>query len=250
MFGGIALTTVLRRLRMLEDEYYLKRIEGLITHELLWAVTDKGALSASVTVPKRHWSKNMLDHDYKLLSLRLVLEGNGIAHSWTPEHEIRSMVFKKYEIRGAKDRVISDGLMSVFVDGKMESVAVELELTLKNAKKLSKVLRHYRGCHDLLAVWYIVPNPAMANQIHRVWNQCGLYATQTKIFYSYLDEVMKNPKAARLMSAEKPKALSDYWRVLPAQVGAHHLSTHEEQKNENKIEVTEENHAPILNIAS
>ncbi len=250
VFNEIALTTILRRLRLLEDKKLITRVATLPSHEVLWSVTERGAESVSVSVPKRHWSKNLLEHDYKLLSLRLLLEEGGIARSWTPEHEIRSMAFRKYGLRGMKDRVIPDALISTCVKGKMESVAVEMELTLKNETKLKKVLSHYREANDLLGVWYIIPRKSMTNQIHKVWNDCRHFAKGTNIFYSYLDDVMKNPLTANLISIEPLRKIGEVFTPLPAQVTAHHLSTLDEKKNESKVELTKENHAPILNNAS
>lgn len=249
-FQQITLTTVLRRLRLLEEHKLIQRVATLPTHEVLWSLTDRGAEAADVSVPKRNWSKNMLDHDYKLLSLRLLFEGNGIVRSWTPEHEIRSMAFRKYGLRGMKDRVIPDALIGVSVKGKMESVALELELTLKNVSKLKKVIRHYQESEGLYAVWYIVPRKSMTDQIHKVWNDCRILAKSTRIFYSYLDEVMNSPAAANLISVEPKRKIAEVFTPLPAQVSAHHLSTPDEKKNEEKTELTIENHAPILNIAS
>ena len=228
LFEGVAITTILRRLRLLEDSRYVQRVATLPSHEILWSVAEKGAIEGEVDLPKRHWSKNLLEHDYKLLSLRLLLEGSGVARSWTPEHEIRSLIFKKYGFRGMKDRVIPDALMGAKVNGQMKSIAIELELTLKNETKLKKVLRHYREASDLYAVWYIVSKKSMMNQIHKIWNYYSFLSRGTKIFYSTLDELITNP----------------------AQVSAHHLSIQIENQNDCKNKLTEENHAPILNIAS
>lgn len=249
-FQQIALTTVLRRLRLLEEHKLIQRVATLPTHEVLWSLTDRGAEAADVSVPKRNWSKNMLDHDYKLLSLRLLLEGNGVARSWTPEHEIRSMAFRKYGLRGMKDRVIPDALMGVSVKGKMESVALELELTLKNSTKLKKVIRHYRDSDGLYGVWYIVPRKSIKDQIHKVWNECRILTKGTRIFYPYFDEVMATPATASLASIEPMRKIAEVFTPLPAQVSAQHLSTLDEKKGETKTGLTEENHAPILNIAS
>jgi len=46
------------------------------------------------------------------------------------------MVYKKYGLRDAQERLIPDGLMGLRVNDKMVSVAIELELTLKNRMKL------------------------------------------------------------------------------------------------------------------
>jgi DNA-binding HxlR family transcriptional regulator len=250
VFNDIAVTTVLRRLRILERKHLIKRVEGFTTTETLWALTEKGAETANVQLCKRHFAKVLLEHDYKLLSLRLCLEDNGIAHSWTPEHEIRSKVYKKYGLRDAKNKLIPDGLMGIEVDGKKVSVAIELELTLKNQTKLIETLRRYKSVKETFAVWYIVPTRTILNQIHRLWYSSVPSSSTIKIYYSYYDEVIKNPLKARLISKENPKIIGDYWKTLPAQETAQGLSTHDEKNIAINNELTKENHAPILEMAS
>ena len=246
VFSGIALTTVLRRLRVLEDRHCLRRIIGLKSQELLWVLTPKGAEVAKVSIPKRHWSKNMLEHDYKLLSLRLKLEGSGIARSWIPEHEIRSKIFKKYGIRGAKDRIIPDGLMSIEVNGKMESVAIELELTLKNKQRIKQTIRRYQGHHDLYGIWYVAPKKFILDSAYSEWLDANYMHSNTKFFASLLDDVMENKLEAKLMGIKPHRKNSELWQTIPAQ----RVSTQDDRIIEIKTELTEENHAPILDIAS
>lgn len=250
VFNDIAVTTVLRRLRILERKHLIKRVEGFSTTETLWALTEKGAELADVKLYKRHFAKVLLDHDYKLLALRLCLENHGIAHSWTPEHEIRSKVYKKHGLREAKNKLIPDGLMGIEVDGKKVSVAIELELTLKNTTKLKETLRRYQSVQETFAVWYIVPTRMILNQIHRMWHSYVPSSSTIKIYYSYYDEVMKNPLKARLISKENPKIIGDYWKTLPAQETAQGLSTQDKKIIAIKTELTKENHAPILEMAS
>lgn len=245
-FDGVALTTVLRRLRALEDKNYLKRITGLKSQELLWVLTPKGAAIAKVTVPKRHWSKNMLEHDFKLLELRLLLEEQGIAKSWISEHTIRSMVVKKHGIRDSKDKVIPDGLMGIEVNGQKMSVAIELELTMKNNRRIREVVRRYGSKYELYGVWYIAPKKFILDGVYRIWSDVQYRFTGTKLFASLLDDVMKNNRDATLMGEKPHRKISALWQTT----GAHRLSTQDEQKVENKIEITSENHAPILDIAS
>ena len=248
VFNNIAVTTVLRRLRLLEKENLIKRIEGLSTTEMLWVLTEKGAALVGVKLVKRRFSKSLLVHDYKLVSLRLALEGNGIAHSWTPEHEIRSMVYKKYGLRDAQERLIPDGLMGVRVNDKMVSVAIELELTLKNRMKLKEIVRRYRLKNETFAVWYIVSSKMIIDPVYRLWVDRGGY-TPIKIFFSYYDDVMKNPLRATLYNGESPKIIEEYFGIVPAQETAQRVSTLEEKISPMKVELTKENHAPILKEA-
>ena len=193
IFQAIAKTTVLRRLRFLEQGHYLKRITGLETEGLLWILTDKGAETASVPLPKRNWSKNMLDHDYKLLCLRLSLEQSGVAKSWIPEHEIRSLIFKKYPIKEAKQKLIPDGLMGVDLNVKRSSVAIELELTLKNQSRINEIVKRYQEKKDLSAVYYFAASNLILKSVRKIWNSHQEFNSTIRLSCFLLDDVMKNP---------------------------------------------------------
>lgn len=250
LFNGIAVTTVLRRLRILEEQNYLARLLGLESHELLWVLTLKGATAANVPMPKRHWSKNMLEHDYKLLELRILLEVNGVAHSWTPEHEIRSLVFKNNGIRAAKEKIIPDGIMGIEQSGIKESIAVELELTLKNEKRLDQIIRRYQAKQGIIAVWYISPHLHVLSKVLKIWRKWKSPNNGIKLYVSLLDELMKDPVNARLQGENNPKKICEVWSLKTAQVGAQRVSTDDDKNLELKTEATTENHAPILDIAS
>ena len=148
-------------------------------------MTEKGAELADVKLCKCHFAKGLLNHDYKLLTLRLCLEGNRIDHSWTSEHEIRSKVYKKHGLRDAKNKLIPDGLMGLEVNEKKVSVAIELELTLKNKTKLKETFRRYHNVSETFAVCYIVPSSMIMNQVHRLWYASVGASATIKIFYSY-----------------------------------------------------------------
>lgn len=250
LFGAIATTTVLRRLRLLEGKGYLKRIVGLESHEVLWALTGKGSTTSNVPLPKRHWSKNMLEHDHSLACLRLALEGAGIAHSWLPEHEIRSSVFKKHGFRGIKERIVPDGLMGIEAGGKIMSVAIELELTLKNKGRLRKTLNRYLEKDGLHAIWYVAPTKSILDSVYRQWVFCGGPRSSIKFYASVLSEVLKQPLMARLMGIKPHRLISETWNVKEIPLGAHQVSTQNEMKNKSFDKPSEGNHAPNIGLAS
>jgi hypothetical protein len=241
VFNSIAMTTTLRRLRLLEANFYVKRILGLESQDVLWVLTDKGASMAGVEVPKRNWSKSMLEHDFKLLKLRLRMEGCGIARSWKPEHEIRSMIFKQSGYRGAKEKLIPDGLMSIEVGGRMESVSVELELTLKNSTRYDQTFRRYSGKDNIHAIWYVAPTNGILNQVFRRWKKTRELYRIPSLHLSLLDEMMTNPLKARLMG-EKCMLIENAWTAnSPAQGVSSENKTHEQIKTD----LSSENHTPI-----
>jgi hypothetical protein len=244
-FNLIASTTVLRRLRMLEDKKFIQRLLGLESQDVLWVLLPKGAEAAGVAIPKRHWSKNLLEHDHKLISLRLNLEDSGIAHSWIPEHLIRANIFRKNDFRTAKEKLIPDGLMATVADGKRLSVAIELELTLKNKDKLHKTLSRYKRQNGIVGVWYISPTTSLLNSISAVWNALGGPTSGNRLYLSVLDDVMKNPLSAKVFGHGRGSRISELWTPRPAHPTAQSVSNQNENREHSLIEISPENHAPI-----
>lgn len=244
VFKGIAKTTMLRRLRLLEEENFLVRLHGLENQELLWILQPKGSLIAKVPMPKRRWSKNLLTHDFKLLELRLKLEEARISQAWTPEHQIRSQVFKVYGMRGSKNRLVPDGLMSTEFNGFKESVAIELELTLKNSSKFRKTLLSYQDQAGIHGVWYVAPKPFILNAIAREWKGLkGFTRTSLRLYLSLLDEVVIDPLRARIWCDGE---LTNINKVFKPNVplGAQGVSTFDLDDEFEKLTLTSENHAP------
>jgi hypothetical protein len=233
IFNSIASTTVLRRLRILEEHYYLKRIIGLDSHEILWVLTEKATSTICVSVPKRSWSKNILEHDYKLLCLRLRLEKAGIAQAWIPEHEIRSLIYKKYGLREGKQKLIPDGLMG--------TVAIELELTLKNQGRIKEIVSRYHEKKELSAVWYIASGQSILKSFFREWkNQQGSNKS-LKLFGSLLEDVLADPLEATVFKEGTACKIKDLWKIQTAQSPAQVVSIHRIAKSDEADRVTQEN---------
>lgn len=247
-FEGVTNTTVLRRLRILEASQFLRRVVGLDTKECLWIVTASGAQLVNAGIVKTKWSKHMIEHDHKLIGLRLLLERVGVARAWMPEHEIRSHMFKKYGLREIKNKIIPDGFIGTEVNGKMESVALELELTLKNKKRYRNIIGHYQNKENLYAVWYIVPTSSMIKSIKATWNKYASSYSGVKVYFSGLDELMKNPLEANLIGLNSVIKLSELFAPLElqgAQLPAQVVSTLVENNLAEKRQSTSEIHSPI-----
>jgi hypothetical protein len=243
-FKSIATTTVLRRLRILENKKFIQRLLGLESQDVLWILLPKGAEAAGVAIPKRHWSKNLLEHDHKLISLRLCLEGSGIAYSWIPEYLIRANIFRKNDFRTAKEKLIPDGLMATVADGKRLSVAIELELTLKNKDKLRKTLFRYKQQGGIVGVWYISPTTSLLNSISAAWNSLGSSSAGNRLYLSVLDDVMKNSLSSKVFGNGKGARISELWTPRPAHPSAHSMSSQNENQEDGLSESSQENHAP------
>jgi DNA-binding Lrp family transcriptional regulator len=216
IFNSITPTTVLRRLRLLEENYFLKRITGLDSHEVLWVLTEKGANTVGVSVPKKNWSKNILEHDYKLLSLRLELEKAGVAKSWIPEHEIRSLIYKKHGLQEGKQKLIPDGLMG--------TVAIELELTLKNQGRIKEIVNRYHEKKELTAVWYIASGQSILKSFFNEWKSHQGFSQSLKLYGSLIEDVLEDPLNATVFRKGTSCKIRDIWRIQTAHSPAQSVS--------------------------
>lgn len=238
VFSGVNLTTVLRRLRKLESDSYVQRVTGLEGFELAWALTEKGVQKVGDVPFKRHFRRDLLEHDVKLTNLRLALEGQGIARHWTPEHEIRSIMARRHGLKSMTGRVVPDGLMGVRVDGCAETVAVELELNFKNQGRYYRTFREYRSKSNIWAVWYVVATPGMGESLARLWKKFNPLSGGLRFRWSLVDFVLTNPEEAWVHSQDHRWKLSDLWQQevqnIPAQLPALEMSRERESENSEK----------------
>ncbi|RYZ81334.1 MAG: hypothetical protein EOP06_23715 [Proteobacteria bacterium] len=222
-FHDIALTTVLRRLRALEHDGFVQKILGLETAERLWALTKKSVDQFSFSSAKIHFPRAILEHDSLLSTLRMRLEETDVIQSWIPEHEIRKRVAAKHGLAELKRRVIPDGIMSVRINEANESVAVELELSNKNQERYRQILHDYSNKQTLYAVWYVVNSSTIRKQIEHAKDDTYFDFRKTNIFFSDIDDVLKDPLAAALSNGKESRSLRDLFS-LRAHPSAHGVS--------------------------
>ena len=223
-FKEINSSTVLRRLRKLETQNFIRRVGKLETNECLWGVTSKAGERVGQEFFKTHWSKSMLEHDHKLVSLRLLLESLGISKSWIPEHQIRSSIYKKYSFREAKDKLVPDGLMECSVKNYKETISVELELNLKNKSRYQKMISTYQGKDNLHAVWYIVSSRSILNCLKDYWSKRRSSYSKVRVYFSLLEDIQNFSVNAKMIGLDLTYLIKNYFD-LPAQVGAQLVST-------------------------
>lgn len=241
VFKEIATTTVLRRLRKLEKAKYIERIEGLPSHELAWALTLKGADVVGYLNPKRNFHRLSLVHDVKLSDLRLMLEGHGIAHSWIPEHEIRSAMARKHGLKRMQSQFVPDGIMSVKYREVMESIVIELELNYKNKNRYRDIFQSYVGKSNVKAVWYFVPSESLGRHLEKLWTKyVGHYGPW--LFWSLVDDVLANGGEATIHYFDKEFVIQEIFEPLklahPSGLG---MSKFSDEKAKNKIGLSNEN---------
>ncbi|HMN68596.1 MAG TPA: replication-relaxation family protein [Bdellovibrionales bacterium] len=241
VFKNIAITTVLRRLRVLEGSGYISRVEGLKNNENGWCLTLKGADAIGFLFPKRRFNRSTLDHDVMLADLRLILEDQGIAHSWIPEHEIRSKMARSHGIRRMESQTVPDGIMGVEYEGLKHSVAIELELNYKNKDRYKKIFWSYRGKDRNLAVWYFVPSKKFGESLSSLWAKHVGTNSRVWLLWSEVDDVLKNGSQARIHYFDHTNQIVDLFKPKPAHEAALGVSRLSDEKSEIEKEVSIEN---------
>lgn len=249
-FNSIATTTVLRRLRMIEKSQLVKRILGLENQQTLWMLTLKGGREVGAHITKKYWSKNMLEHDFQLNELRLSLEKAGIVHSWMPEHEIRSAIFKKHGPTSHNEKIVPDGLIGIDVNGKKESMALELELTLKNQDRIQNTMKKYISTKPLYGLWYVAPKMSILTSVWNHWQKCGGTKSGIKFHVSLLSDVLTSPLNAKLMGQRPIMTIGESWNLKVLTPNAQGVSNQKVVFSGDYRLPSESNHTPNLEKVS
>lgn len=253
VFPGVRLTTVLRRLRKLERGFYVQRITGLDGGELTWALLPKGAELAGGNTFKRHFRRDLLEHDLELTALRLWLEDHGVARSWIAEHEIRSRVAKRHGLREMKRRVVPDGIMGCEIGELKESLSIELELTFKNSSRYFRAFNDYQNKTSLWGIWYFVRGAGLGRQVEKMWRRATPYGSGIRFFWSVLDDVFSAGINAEIHGDGGGKRVREIFsakKIEAAQTPAQRVSTQGPLREENVTDLTLENQIEILAPAS
>ncbi len=250
VFKNIATTTILRRLRVLESSGYIQKLEGLKNNERGWYLTLKGAEVMGLFRCKRNFNRSTLDHDVRLVDLRLALENHGVAHSWVPEHEIRSKMAIKYGLRSMKSQVVPDGIMGVHYNGAHESVAIELELNYKNKGRYREIFRTYMWKEKIHAVWYLVPTINAGIYLCNLWAEFVGRDSRVMFLFSQVDDVVKNASLATVRHFSESYKVSEVWALKikekPAQESAQGVSIEVSSEIKNKNDVSDQNQKELL----
>lgn len=224
IFDGIDSSSVLRRLRILEKRNLIRRAGKLDTFENLWAITPKGALKVNIEHFKSYWNQATCTHDYKLINLRMILEELGIVKKWIGEHVIRSMIYKKYSLREAKNKLIPDGIMDTELLGINKSIAIELELNLKEKSRYRNIISQYQYKRDLHAVWYVIDSKYTLKKLTEYWKRFAESSSSVEVCFSFLDEIMNLKGEAKLIGINSTYLLKNFFSIPAlenAQVNAH-----------------------------
>lgn len=208
IFSGIAVTTVRRRLRILEKAKQIYRIHGLDSGGVAWALTKRKIEELSDGYSTRRFSRNSLNHDVTLNDVRAVLERTGVAANWVAEHVLKTRSSRNRRNENV-DRFVPDAIFSVRVKDETKAIAFELELTGKHRKRYENILERYRRKSSLWAVWYAVGSESIGRKLESVWHEVSHGKRNDLLIWSRLDEILRDPWNARVRSLYFNHALKE-----------------------------------------
>lgn len=189
-FPGVARTTVLRRLRILEEGKLILRISGLEEGLLGWSLISDGVKQIGIDDAPEYRNKNTLRHTVTLAEVRMSLEKIGLGKNWISEVELKRRMNSR--LHAWKDTVIPDGMFAANVLGETKMVALELELNPKSRARYNELFEDYSFKNKIGLIWYIVENDTLGENLLRIW------------------ESARQPKSPNFMVSRLQSILSDF----------------------------------------
>ena len=248
-FTDVNIRTVLRRLRILEENKLIRRSGKLeANNEFLWLVTEKTGNDLGKKYLKLFCSRANIGHDYQLTSLRLILERLGIVNHWISEHEIKGHIFSKYKMRDAKDKHIPDAIFDSEVAGYKVANAVKLELTLKSKDRYKKIINQYLYKDDLHSVWYFVNSRSVLNILKDQFSKEYSSFSKVKIFFTLMSDLKTNGVNAKMIGLNSTCLIKNYFSnvIDSAHTTALKVSTLNEKMINGSLNLTTQHHKPIM----
>jgi len=176
----------------------------------------------------------------------LSLEKVGVVHSWIPEHEIRSVIFKKHGASGTNERNVPDGLIGVDINGNKESISLELELTLKSQERIRSTMKKYLSKQSIYGIWYVAPSMTILKSVWKHWHACGGATSRIKLHLSLYSEVLSSPLKAKLNGQRPIKSIGESWSSQVLTPTAQGMSRQVTNNEEVETAISGSNHTPIL----
>ena len=196
-------TVVMRRLRILEKENLILRIDSLPSKMLAWSLSKKGAMAIQKVPQPRHTNRNTTLHDVTLSGVRIALEKIGMGKDFINELEIRRM--DGIQNKGKRDTATQnpDGF---FVDQMKPDcldkvITLEVEVNPKSHARYAKILRYYMTRFDVSVVWYLVSKKGIIKPILHQWKRAERYQASPDIYFTEVDDLIAKGSSAEIKIA-------------------------------------------------
>ena len=203
-FKGVHHTVVMRRLRILEKEKFLTRIDSLPKSQSAWSLSMAGARILNVDAPARFTNRNTTLHDVTVSQVRMSLEAVGLGQEFSSEQELRKRLPAQTDL-AKKFIQIPDGLFVAqdYATHDHKVVVLEIELNAKNHQRYRRIVEHYQDIRLISYVWYFVSSEAIARTICRQWRAVSYAQGAQDFVFSVINESAPDAIPMRIFSAKQ-----------------------------------------------
>ncbi len=227
-FSGVAKTTMLRRLRILEDEELIRRIQGLPGGENAWIMTKHGyGATENHDNPPKFNNQNTIRHEVALSGLRMRLERLGLGETFVPEWELKRRLAEN-DIKAAAEKQVPDGILITESEGRPASVALELELTAKGHARYKKVVGEYERKSKINFVWYLIKDDRIARMLMPLWKKRDCSENGPELLMTNHSDLERDGSRTLLRRSDHPDCRIEelFTLKLPDHKASHPVSTY------------------------
>ena len=206
-FKNLHHTTIMRRLRILEKEKLILRIDSLPNNQSAWSLGTEGADFLRVEPPGRFTNRNTTLHDVSVSGVRIALERVGLCQNFSTEMELKKRINWKLDEKEKEFMQVPDGIFTAQAkDGESTAVvALEVELNPKNHARYKRIVNQYLAKETIGFVWYVVKTEGIAKTIFEQWKKARRTNVSPTFLISWVENTKRDAEKLEVYSAKTGK---------------------------------------------
>jgi DNA-binding Lrp family transcriptional regulator len=206
-FKNLHHTTLMRRLRILEEAKLITRIDALPNNQSAWSLAADGAKVLDVEPVGRFTNRNTTLHDVTAAAVRIALERVGLCQNFSSEMEMKKRITWRIGDREKESLMVPDGVFTARVKGRESHavIAMEVELHPKNHARYSRIVSQYLAKDSVSCVWYFVKTQGIADTIFAQWNKSHRTSSSPVFLFSKVEDATSDAKTLQVYSAATKK---------------------------------------------
>ena len=195
-----------KRLKQLEQAQLIEKIMGLNGHTAGYSLIKKGyqalEINSSYELPTKAKADRFIksyNHDCLVHKIKNILLTSNLVSSFIPEKKLSAQLLRNTKIKSEyrKGDKIPDGFFYLNISGEEQSVALEVELSLKSKSRYEKIFTKHSLTKYWSTVFYIVKDEPLRQKLLSYLEETKekvfllkTHKKQNDIYFALLDEVL------------------------------------------------------------
>lgn len=195
-----------KRLKKLEEAQLIEKIMGLNGHTAGYSLIKKGyqalGVNNSYELPIKAQANRFIrsyNHDCLVHKVKNILLTSNLVSGFIPEKKLSAQLLRNTKIRSEykKGDKIPDGFFTLNLSGERQSVALEVELSLKSKERYEKIFTKHSLTKYWNTVFYVVKDEPLRQKLlsylAEIKEKVFLLRThkeQNDIYFALVDEVL------------------------------------------------------------